>query len=177
MIFLVWELVIIIGVLFLDMLSKGLAEAYLTILPGNSLPIIDGVIHFTYVRNTGAAFSMLDGQRVFFIVVATIAVIGIVAFLIFSKNDSKLLRIGLALMLGGTIGNTYDRIAFGYVRDMIDFRLINFAIFNVADSALCIGVALIVIYVLFFYKPDDKSDNSKEKKIEDKTPSEVIDGE
>lgn len=165
MIFLIWELVIALGVVFLDLLTKKLAETLLVSLPGYSFPLIDGVLHFTYARNTGAAFSMLEGQRTFFIVVAVLAVIAMVAFLIYSKNPSKLLKIGVALMLGGTVGNTVDRVLFGYVRDMIDFRLINFAIFNIADSALCIGVGLIVVYVLFFYKPDDK------KKKEDSTLS------
>lgn len=176
MIFLVWELVIIIGVLFLDMLTKGWAETYLVTLPGNSLPLIDGVFHFTYTKNTGAAFSMLEGQRVFFLITAAIAIVGIVAFLIFSKAKSKLLRTGLSLMLGGTIGNAYDRLVFAYVRDMLDFRLINFAIFNVADSALCIGVALVCVFVIFYYKPDDKK-GDKAEEIESSEPkAEVSDG-
>lgn len=156
MIFIVWELVIALGVIFVDLLTKRLAETLLVELPGYSFPLIEDVLHFTYVRNTGAAFSMLEGQRTFFIIVASVAIVVMIAYLLYSKNPSKLLRIGIALMLGGTIGNTVDRVLFGYVRDMIDFRLINFAVFNIADSALCIGVGLIIVYVLFFYKEEDK---------------------
>ncbi len=166
MIFLVWELIIVVGVLFLDMLTKGLAESWLTTLPGNTFPIIEDVLHLTFVRNTGAAFSMLEGQRVFFVVTAIVASIIMVAFLIFSKNPSKLLRTGIALMLSGTIGNSYDRIVWGSVRDMIDFRLINFAVFNIADTALCIGVALIIVYVIFIYKEPDKKKKEELSDVE-----------
>lgn len=179
MVFLIWEIIITLGVVFIDLLTKKLAETLLVALPGHSFPIIEGFLHLTYTRNTGAAFSMLEGQRVFFIVVASLAVIIMVAFLMYSKNPSKLLRIGLSLMLGGTVGNTVDRVLYGYVRDMIDFRVINFAIFNIADSALCIGVALIIIYVLFIYKPDDKKkDKSKSETEQDNLveQKESIDG-
>lgn len=158
MIFLLWEIVIVVGVLALDMLSKALAESLLPTLPGNTFPIIEDVLHLTFVRNDGAAFSILEGQTLFFVITAIIASSVMVAFLIFSKKDSKVLRIGISLMLSGTLGNLYDRIIWGSVRDMIDFRLINFAVFNIADSALCIGVALIVIYVIFIYKEPKKEE-------------------
>lgn len=165
MIFLVWEIIITLGVVFVDLLSKRLAETLLMPLPGYTFPLIENVIHFTYTRNTGAAFSMLEGQRTFFIIIASIAVVVMVAYLLYSKNESKLLRIGVSLMLGGTVGNTVDRVAYGYVRDMIDFRLINFAIFNIADSALCIGVALLIIWIIFYYKPDDGKKKSQQESI------------
>ena len=156
---LILELCIVLGVLVVDMLTKGLAETYLTTLPGNSLTVIEGVFNFTFVRNEGAAWSILSGQRWFFIVTGVIACVAIVWFLLKSKQKSKVLRTGLALMLGGTMGNLYDRIIWGSVRDMLDFELINFPIFNVADSALCIGVVLVIIYVLFMYKePEKKSE-------------------
>ena len=179
MVFLLWEIIITLGVVFIDLLSKKLAETLLVTLPGHSFPIIEGFLHLTYTKNTGAAFSMLEGQRVFFIVIASLAVIIMVAFLMYSKNPSKLLRIGLSLMLGGTVGNTVDRVLYGYVRDMIDFRVINFAIFNIADSALCIGVALIIIYVLFIYNPGDKKKDKSESKTENDSSveqKEIIDG-
>lgn len=175
MIFLVWEIIITLGVVFVDLLSKRLAETLLMPLPGYTFPLIENVIHFTYTRNTGAAFSMLEGQRTFFIIVASIAVVVMVAYLLYSKNESKLLRIGVSLMLGGTVGNTVDRVAYGYVRDMIDFRLINFAIFNIADSALCIGVALLIIWIVFYYKPDDGKKKSQQESISesDQTQTDV----
>ncbi|MBR7110918.1 MAG: signal peptidase II, partial [Clostridia bacterium] len=79
MIFLVWEIIITLGVVFVDLLSKRLAETLLMPLPGYTFPLIENVIHFTYTRNTGAAFSMLEGQRTFFIIVASIAVVVMVA--------------------------------------------------------------------------------------------------
>lgn len=153
------SLSVVLGVTFLDMLTKGLTEAYLSL--GSSVTVIEGVLNFTYVRNTGAAFSILAGQTWFFIVTAILASIAMVAFLLKNKFNSKVLQIGLSLMIGGTLGNLYDRIAFGSVRDMIEVTFVDFAIFNVADMALCIGVALVIIFILFIYK--DKSKKKKEE--------------
>lgn len=150
---------IVLGVTFLDMLTKGLTEAYLSL--GSSVTVIEGVLNFTYVRNSGAAFSILAGQTWFFIVTACIAAIAMVAFLFKNKFGSKVLQTGVALMLAGTLGNLYDRIAFGEVRDMIEVTFVDFAIFNVADMALCIGVALVIIFIIFIYKDKSKQKSSK----------------
>lgn len=158
---LVLSLSIVLGVTFLDMLTKGLTEAYLSL--GSSVTVIEGVLNFTYVRNSGAAFSILAGQTWFFIVTACIASIIMVAFLIKNKFSSKVLQIGVSLMLAGTLGNLYDRIAFGEVRDMIEVTFVDFAIFNVADMALCIGVALVIIFIIFIYKDKSKKTNSQLK--------------
>ena len=151
---------VVLGAVFLDMLAKGLTEAFISL--GNTVVVIEGVLNFTYVRNSGAAFSILEGQTWFFILMASIASIIMVAFLLKNKFNSKVLQTGVALMLAGTLGNLYDRIAFGEVRDMIELAFIDFAIFNVADMALCIGVALVIIFIIFIYK-----DKAKKKKAED----------
>lgn len=164
------SLSIVLGVTFLDMLTKGLTEVYLSL--GSSVTVIEGVLNFTYVRNSGAAFSILAGQTWFFIVTASIASIVMVAFLFKNKFGSKVLQIGVSLMLAGTLGNLYDRIAFGEVRDMIEVTFVDFAIFNVADMALCIGVALVIIFIIFIYK-----DKSKGKKEEEATFEKVYETE
>lgn len=162
---LIVELCVVIGVLILDLLTKGIAEASLPL--GGSVPVIEGVFHFTFTRNDGAAWSILSGQRWFFVVTGLLACIVIVWFLLKSKQNSKVLRIGLSLMLAGTMGNLYDRMVWGSVRDMLDFRLINFPIFNVADSALCIGVILVIVYVLFIYKEAEKKDKTQTDLVAD----------
>lgn len=158
-------LLIVLGATFLDMLTKGLTEAFISL--GSSVVVIEGVLNFTYVRNSGAAFSILEGQTWFFILTASIAAIIMVAFLFKNKFNSKVLQIGVGLMLAGTLGNLYDRIAFGEVRDMIELAFIDFAIFNVADMALCIGVALVIIFIIFIYK-----DKSKKKKVQEDNQAE-----
>ncbi len=142
---LIWLAVIILAV-FLDQLTK-----YLTILflkPLDTLPIIKDVIHLTYVENTGAAFGMLKNQRWLFMIVSTVAIIALLIYLFKKKTQPKLENLAIAFIVGGGIGNMIDRIFLGYVVDMIDFRLINFAVFNVADSFVCVGAGLLMLYVI-----------------------------
>jgi len=160
------ELCIALGVIFVDLLTKGLAEHFLTALSGNSFTVIEGVFNFTFTRNTGAAWGMLDGQQWFFIMTAILASVVVVWILLSKLNDSKVFGIGLALILGGTLGNFYDRIAFGSVRDMLHVTFIDFPIFNVADCALCVGVGLVIVYILFIYKEKPKAKKIEENKEE-----------
>ena len=110
---------IILAGIVLDQLTKILASTYLMAV--DTVPLINGVLHLTYVENTGAAFGMLDDQRWIFLVLSTIAIIGIVGFLFWKKPQNKLLLASLTLIVSGGIGNMIDRIALGYVIDFIDF--------------------------------------------------------
>lgn len=147
---LIWLAVIIVTV-FLDQLTK-----YLTILrlkPVDTVPIIEDVIHLTYVENTGAAFGMMKDARWVFMVTSTLAIIGILGYMVYRFYIKKeklpfMEALSLSLIVGGGIGNMIDRTALGYVVDMIDFRLINFAVFNVADSFVCIGAGLMILYLI-----------------------------
>jgi len=106
---------------------------------------------FDLVRyhNEGAAFSFLSNaggwQKWFFTAVAAIAVV-IISYLIKKHQTNKLFCLGLALVLGGAIGNLYDRVTLGYVVDFLDFHLngMHWPAFNVADSAICVGVAILL---------------------------------
>ncbi len=146
------ETIIVAFFLAADQITKYLSELYLSPL-GSTYPLWDGVFHFTSAHNTGAAFGILAGAQVFFLVATSICCAVIVYVLVKHRPKLHLLiRIALALVLAGAIGNFIDRMLFGYVRDMLDFRLINFAIFNVADSAVCIGVGLLLLDLLFLPK-------------------------
>ena len=138
---LVW-LMIIAAIIVLDQLSKWLTVINLDF--GETFPVIEGVFHFTYVRNTGAAFSIFNkpDQRWIFMSVSSVAIIALFVYLWMNRKGSKLLCFAMSLIIGGGIGNMIDRCILKYVIDMLDFRLINFAIFNVADSFVCVGVAL-----------------------------------
>ena len=134
---------LILIVLGLDLASKYLAQIHLANTP--ALTIIPNFFELTYVVNTGAAWSILEGQRVFFIVLSSVVAVGLIYYLI--KEQGKVMLIALSLMISGTLGNLYDRIAFGFVRDMLSFNLFGYQypVFNIADSALVIGVFLIIL--------------------------------
>lgn len=146
-IMLIW-LMIIAGIIFLDQLSKWLTVINLGL--GETFPLIEGVFHFTYVRNTGAAFSIFNepDERWIFMSISTVAIIALSIYLWKNRKGSKLLCIALSFIVGGGIGNMIDRCILKYVIDMLDFRLINFAIFNVADSFVCVGVGLFALAVI-----------------------------
>lgn len=144
---LIW-LIIVSGVVFLDQLSKWLTVINLGL--HETFPIIDGVFHFTYVQNTGAAFSMFNkpDERWIFMSISSVAIVALSVYLWMNRKGSKLLCVALSFIIGGGIGNMIDRIALKYVIDMLDFRLIKFPIFNVADSFVCVGVGLFVLAVI-----------------------------
>lgn len=145
----------------IDQLTKYLAVEYLK--PVDTVPIIDGVIHLTYLENRGAAFGMLSEHRWVFMLTSTVAVIAVLIFMIawYKKYYNPLLYTALAFIAGGGIGNMIDRVALGYVVDFVDFRLINFAVFNAADSFVCIGAALVIIYVFVSERKSAKKASAK----------------
>lgn len=140
-------LMIIVGSVFLDQLSKWLTVINLDL--HETFPIIEKVLHFTYVRNTGAAFGILKDHRWVFLIVSTVAIIAMTVYLWKNRKGSKLLCVALSFIIGGGIGNMIDRTLLGYVIDFIDFRLINFAVFNIADSFVCVGVGLFAFVVIY----------------------------
>jgi signal peptidase II len=147
-------LIIISIVTVLDQVSKYYAKEYLR--PIGYFPIIQDVFHLTYVENRGAAFGMFQGQRWIFIVL-TVAIAAAIAYsLVKIPGKSIFLKTALSLVLGGAIGNLIDRIRFGYVVDMFDFTLINYPVFNIADSSLVIGSILLGYYLLFIGDLDFK---------------------
>ncbi|GAB7388059.1 signal peptidase II [Bacillaceae bacterium] len=127
-------------VLLLDQVTKWLVVRNMEV--GESIPLLEGVFHITSHRNRGAAFGILQDQRWFFIAVTIIVVVGIVVYLRKIHREKPRLAVALSLILGGAVGNFIDRAATGEVVDFLDFTLIDYPIFNVADSAIVIGVAL-----------------------------------
>lgn len=137
---------IVLGVVFLDQATKILTVMFLKTV--DTVPLWEGVLHLTYVENDGAAFGMLDDARWVFLIVSTLAIVGLGGYMIWKRPKNKLLCVALTFLLGGGIGNMIDRVALGYVVDMIDFRLINFAVFNVADAFVCVGSGLLMLYII-----------------------------
>ncbi len=139
-------LAIIIGAVFLDQLTKYLTVLYLK--PMDTLPLIRDVLHLTYVENPGAAFGMLKENRWVFMILSTAGIVAVLLYLFIKKPTSRWERLSLCFIAGGGIGNMIDRTLLGYVVDMIDFRLINFAVFNVADSFVCVGAGLLMLCLI-----------------------------
>jgi len=137
--------------ILLDQISKYLVIERLK--PIVDYPLWDGVFHLHYAQNTGAAFSMFSGSRWIFVGLTGVVIIALVLITVFKKVPNHMMcYVPLGLIIGGAIGNFIDRIAVGYVVDFLYFKLINFAIFNIADSALVVGSILLCIYLLFIYK-------------------------
>ena len=136
--------IFIIGIV-LDQWTKGLVANNMNLF--ESIEIIPGFFSITYAQNTGAAWSMMEGQMLFFYVITIVAFVLLVFYLKNLKEEQFLSKLGVIMMLSGTIGNFMDRVMFQYVRDFLDFIIFgyDFPIFNVADSFLCVGVAIILL--------------------------------
>ena len=150
---------VIIGGIVLDQLSKLISVKLLA--PIESVPLWEGVLHLTYVENRGAAFGMLAEHRWVFMSISTIAITAIAIYLYSGRNTSKLYTSALMLIVSGGIGNMIDRIALGYVVDFIDFALIDFAVFNIADSLVCIGAGLLVLALVLDIIKEAKLEKAK----------------
>ena len=172
------------GVILADQLTKILALQYLA--PVGSYPLWEDVLHLTYVENTGAAFGMMKDSRWIFMVTSTVAIVGILVYMVYrtyiKKNPLPWMEaLSLSLIVGGGIGNMIDRTVLGYVVDMIDFRLINFAVFNVADSFVCVGAGLMVLYLIREMVKETKAEKAKkgvtaeesEDELTEETPEET----
>ena len=116
-----------------------------------------GLIDFTLVHNTGAAFGIGAQSTWLFIILASAIVLGIIIYLCFAKNVRLGFVVALSLLAAGGIGNVIDRVIFGYVIDFIEFSFFDFPVFNVADICVTCGVVLLFIYVLFFGTTAKKS--------------------
>ncbi len=152
--------------ILLDQLTKALTVASLRL--GETFPLIKGVFHFTYRRNTGAAWSLFDapGERWIFMSISTVGILAMIAVLLLYKDLTPPMRYGLGMVIGGGIGNMIDRVRLGYVVDMLDARFINFPVFNVADSFICIGTGLLILAMILDWRDEVKREKTAAEKAE-----------
>ncbi len=152
----------ILALIGLDWLTKHWIQTSMAL--NDTIPVIDGIFHITYIHNYGAAFSILQGKQGLLLIVTGIAMAGIAVYMIVAQKKKELTPMGmwaLALILGGGLGNFFDRVRFGYVVDFFDFRI--WPIFNVADIAVCCGCGLLVFYVMVWEPRLEKQKKLREE--------------
>lgn len=143
-------------VIGLDQATKYAVLHYMKL--GDSIPLIEGVLYLTSHRNRGAAWGILQGQMWFFYIVTTLFIVGIIYYMQKQVRDKPVYRMGLAIILGGAFGNFIDRLFRKEVVDFIDTYIFtyDFPIFNIADTALWVGIGLILLHELYTGKRREK---------------------
>ena len=154
---------VILGGIGIDQLTKIIVSCNMELY--ESISVIPKTFNITYIQNRGAAFGMLSNHRWVFMVVSILAIICMCVYLFRFSKEGMFFKVGLALIISGGIGNMIDRIFLGYVVDMIEATFIetlfgwSFAIFNVADSFVCVGAGLVIFCLI----RDIIKDSKKEK--------------
>ena len=143
------------------------------------IAIIENVLYLKYAENTGVAFSMFSDNRWILVAVTSIMLAAVLAFFLSGQVSGKLEVFSLSLLLSGGVGNLIDRISLGYVIDYIDVRIINFAIFNIADICICVGAFLLCVAVYFSDRKEkeEKQEKSNEFDEIDKDLEKIFGGE
>ena len=160
-----WALIIIVG-FAIDRLTKVWV---LDKIEGNPVTVIQDFFYLRHLENRGAAFSILQGKTVFLILMVSIVSLVMLYFLI--KHKHRFLRLTLSIILGGALGNLYDRIFYdGSVVDFLEFHFGSYVIptFNVADILVVVGTILLAIYILFIYK-EEKPESVQAEQVKDET--------
>ncbi len=149
------DLVIVLCLTFLDQLTKHLAMIHLKDQP--AIPLIKGVLELQYLENRGAAFGILQNQKIILLIVSVLF-IGVILFFLNKVPDTSrymILHVLAAAVIAGGVGNMIDRFRQGYVVDFIYFSLIDFPIFNVADIYVVTATILVFVLLLFVYKDEE----------------------
>jgi len=152
-----WLFLSLAGVV-LDQFSKWLCSTYLKAV--GSVTVIPGFLKFTYIENRGAAFGSFSDHRWVFMIFSTVAIVGVTVYLLRFSENNRLLRLSLAMIVSGGVGNMFDRIGLGYVVDFIDFHAIWQYIFNIADCFVCIGAGLMVLYCILTMRDELKKEEA-----------------
>src|SRR5437899_5184837 len=146
-------ILLVVLTLCLDRWTKSLIQDRFNL--NESVAVIDGLFNITYVRNTGVAFGIFSSisspaKSLLLSIFTAFAAILVITYSVRSSARNRLLQVALALILGGALGNLYDRLAYGYVVDFLEFYVgtYHWPSFNVADSAISIGVALLALEIL-----------------------------
>lgn len=155
-------------VFLIDWVTKKVVDKYVEL--DERIGVLGDFFIITHIRNRGAAFGMLQEQRLFFLLITTVVVAGIIWYMQRSyRTGSPLLLLALGMILGGAVGNFLDRALYGEVVDFLQFNFgsYTFPIFNLADSGICVGVALVVLDALLSWKQENKDNDNGEQPREE----------
>ena len=146
-------LLVALGIILLDQVSKEWVRHVLVL--HDSIPVVPGFFNLTYIRNTGAAWGLFSGQNYALSLLALVMLLVLVMFRRKILPPGRIHRVALGFLCGGIVGNLFDRLRLDYVTDFLDFfwRSHHFPSFNVADSAICIGVGIYILSTLFTRPP------------------------
>ena len=144
---LIFSIIVTLLLVISDQWSKYLAVLYLT--DRRTVTVIPGFLGLRYVENTGAAFSMLSNSTTFLIVVTAIALVVMAYMIWIKKYGEPFERLCFTLIIAGGVGNLIDRVTRGFVVDFFEFLFMNFAVFNVADIYVCVGIGLYAVYTFY----------------------------
>ena len=154
-IYLFLDLLFFVLLVILDQITKNLAVLYLKDKP--AIVLWEGIFELHYLENSGAAFGMLQNQKILFVSIAAIMLIliGYVLIKLPRTRHYAALEVLLVLIASGAVGNMIDRVQYNYVVDFFYFKLIDFPIFNVADIYVSVSCVFLAILIIFFYKDKD----------------------
>ena len=148
---LIWTMIAAL-IVVLDQLTKYFVMTKIG--AHNAIHAIPGLFDFVYVKNTGAAFSILSNNTGILSIVSVVFCVGVLLYWYKKKPASVLLKTSLCLLFAGALGNAIDRIARGFVVDFISTAFMNFPVFNIADIAITFGAVLLFVYILLFDKDE-----------------------
>lgn len=144
---------LVVCTLLVDQWSKAWVRGCFS--EGESLPLVEPVLHLTYIENQGAAFGIMAGHTLFFVVFTLLVLSALVFYVLKEAYDNRLAITGMSFVVGGALGNLVDRVMKGSVTDMFDLRI--WPVFNVADIAVCLGFGLLLVYLIFYSEQRDDS--------------------
>ena len=168
--YIIYSAIIVVGII-LDQLTKFLTVEFMT--KGQSIPLIKGFLHLTYTTNDGMAFGTMDGadERWIFMLISTLMIIGFTVYLYLGHADNLLYGVSMSMVVSGGIGNMIDRLGLGFyvnpvtgngeVIDFIDFCGIWNAVFNGADSFVCVGAGLLMLALVLDIIKESKAEKAK----------------
>ena len=145
------------ALMVLDQIVKYLVRAHIPL--GGAVPFIPYLLELTYVQNTGAAFSLMRRHTWLLTLISAAVVLAMCGLILKGFFKNRLGMFSAALVLAGGVGNLIDRAVFGFVTDMFKTTFIDFAVFNVADCCITVGVPLLFLYVLLYVGKDEKKED------------------
>ena len=158
------SLIAVAGLLLADQWTKHLAVLHLKGQP--AVPLIDGVFQLNYIENRGAAFGIMQGRQLFFVVCTVVITLAVLYLCVKMPYEAKYnpLRFCAVLIWSGAAGNMIDRLRLDYVVDFFDFCLIDFPVFNVADCYVVVACILFAVLILFYYRDEEDFDFLKRRR-------------